>query len=227
MQGHSEPAPPPPTTEEIDIARHREITSKAVSAILVLLLKWFKTSRKLMVPRCKLMKDAMKGHYFAQLLFDSNCLLLVLKMFGLSDVYVAVQTKNEEEDLKCVYPSFRSTISKAHCSLFRYCHTMCSKGAGTEDYAANHLRRRSSSSEGPHQSPKLTKINDQEVYLVHDYSWRNFFSTINFLKVLQKMTKHRLHRTFVLAQYKASVCAVSPAKRSLKCVRDAEATANT
>lgn len=32
--------------EETDVARHREITSKAVSAILILTLKWFKTSRR-------------------------------------------------------------------------------------------------------------------------------------------------------------------------------------
>lgn len=37
---------PPQTLEEVDVARHREITSKAVSAILLLLLKWFKASRK-------------------------------------------------------------------------------------------------------------------------------------------------------------------------------------
>jgi hypothetical protein len=36
---------PPPTIEDIDILRHREITSKAVSAILILTLKWFKASR--------------------------------------------------------------------------------------------------------------------------------------------------------------------------------------
>lgn len=36
---------PPQTLEEVDVARHREITSKAVSAILLLLLKWFKASR--------------------------------------------------------------------------------------------------------------------------------------------------------------------------------------
>lgn len=33
--------------EDTDINRHREITSKAVSAILILALKWFKTSRAL------------------------------------------------------------------------------------------------------------------------------------------------------------------------------------
>jgi len=46
---------------------------------------------------------------------------------------------------------------------------------------------------------------DQEVEILSRYSWRNFFSTINFLKILQKMTKHRTHRTFMLTQYKSSV----------------------
>jgi hypothetical protein len=40
----------PPTLDEIDVTRHREITSKAVSAILLLVLKWFKVSRKLSTP---------------------------------------------------------------------------------------------------------------------------------------------------------------------------------
>lgn len=38
---------PPPTLDEIDVTRHREVTSKAVSAILLLVLKWFKVSRKI------------------------------------------------------------------------------------------------------------------------------------------------------------------------------------
>ena len=37
---------PPPSIDEIDVIRHREITSKAVSAIILLTLKWFKVSRK-------------------------------------------------------------------------------------------------------------------------------------------------------------------------------------
>jgi Domain of unknown function (DUF3402) len=41
------PPPPPPSPEELDIMRHREITSKAVSAILMLTLQWFKVSRAL------------------------------------------------------------------------------------------------------------------------------------------------------------------------------------
>lgn len=41
-----QPPQPPPSLEDIDVMRHREITSKAVSAILLLTLKWFKASRK-------------------------------------------------------------------------------------------------------------------------------------------------------------------------------------
>jgi hypothetical protein len=36
----------PPTLDEMDVTRHREITTKAVSAILLLTLKWFKVSRR-------------------------------------------------------------------------------------------------------------------------------------------------------------------------------------
>jgi len=42
-----QPPSSPPTLEEIDVTRHREIMSKAISAILLLLMKWFKVSREL------------------------------------------------------------------------------------------------------------------------------------------------------------------------------------
>lgn len=79
---------PPLSLEDTDIMRHREITSKAVSAILILLLRWFKTSH------------VMKFHYLSHLLVDSNCLLLILKMFGLQEVSTQVSTRNEAEDWK-------------------------------------------------------------------------------------------------------------------------------
>jgi len=41
-----QPPMPPPSLDEIDVIRHREITSKAVSAIILLTLKWFKVSRR-------------------------------------------------------------------------------------------------------------------------------------------------------------------------------------
>lgn len=84
--------------------RHREITSKAVSAILVLVLKWFKASREWSAADAlggaDVGLDILKFHYVSQLLFDSNCLLLVLKMFGLSDVFQSVTTQHDSKDDK-------------------------------------------------------------------------------------------------------------------------------
>lgn len=162
---------PPPTIEDIDILRHREITSKAVSAILILTLKWFKASH------------VMKFHYLAQLLVDSNCLLLILKMFGLQEVAVQVKTKNECEDY----------------NFFRYCALYGSRFS-TESCPEDSLP--------PHNSTpvvtRTTRSGDEEVEVVTDYSWRNFFSAINFVHILQKLTKGRVHRILLLVQYKSS-----------------------
>ncbi|WWC89537.1 uncharacterized protein L201_004461 [Kwoniella dendrophila CBS 6074] len=172
---------PPPTREEVDIARHREITSKAVSAILLLLLKWFKASH------------ILKFHYFAQLLFDSNCALLVLKMFGLTDLLNVVQTKNEMED----------------SNFFRYCHLNCSRSPPSpeDDLLLRQPKAKQTPPLGSNSETPKTDGNapaDGEIELISEYSWRNFFSTINFLKILQKITKHRNHRTYMLTTYKSS-----------------------
>ncbi|OXB40175.1 hypothetical protein J007_00005 [Cryptococcus neoformans] len=162
MPPSDKPNAPPPTQEEIDIARHREITSKAVSAILILLLKWFKASH------------ILKFHLLTQLLFDSNCLLLLLKMFGLTDISQVVTAHNEVESL----------------NFFNYCYLECGRQRPSD---AADLR--------PSRRPSGPLPDNAE--LSNDYSWRNFFSTINFLKVLQKVTKHRSHRTYVMSSYKS------------------------
>ncbi len=46
----------------------------------------------------------------------------------------------------------------------------------------------------------------EEIDMLTDFSWRNFFSTINFAKIMQKLSKHRSHRIRMLVQYKSSVC---------------------
>lgn len=162
---------PPPTVEDIDILRHREITSKAVSAILILTLKWFKASH------------IMKFHYLAQLLVDSNCLLLILKMFGLQEVAVQVKTKNECEDY----------------NFFRYCALYGSRFPTEPCPEESPLQR--------NPTPLVTRsarLGDDDVDVITDYSWRNFFSAINFVHILQKLTKGRVHRILLLVQYKSS-----------------------
>ena len=36
------------------------------------------------------------------------------------------------------------------------------------------------------------------------FSWRNFFSSINFLRIMQKITRQKAHRCLLLVQYKSS-----------------------
>ncbi|KIJ37340.1 hypothetical protein M422DRAFT_69303 [Sphaerobolus stellatus SS14] len=170
------PPPPPPTLEELDVMRHREITSKAVSAILMLMLQWFKVSH------------VMKFHHFGQLLLDSNCLLLILKMFGLQEVSTTVITK---------------TDSPEH-NFFRYCYKNFTKNPQPS--------RPEDSMLSPPPRQTVTKqivlpngqTMEEEVELLSNYSWRNFFTSINFVRIMQKLSKHRSHRIWLLVQYKSS-----------------------
>ncbi|KAG9092878.1 Factor arrest protein 11 [Ceratobasidium sp. UAMH 11750] len=156
------PPQPPPSPEEIDVMRHREITSKAVSAILMLTLKWFKASH------------IMKFHHLGQLLLDSNCILLVLKMFGMQEVSSVIVAKNE-------IPEF---------NFFRFCNLNFSRNASAERPEDTMLS----------QPPRI----EDDVELITDFSWRNFFANINFVKIVQKLSKGRSHRIWLLVQYKSS-----------------------
>jgi Domain of unknown function (DUF3402) len=44
----------------------------------------------------------MKFHHLGQHLLDTNCLLLILKMFGLQEVSASVVSKADSPDNKCV-----------------------------------------------------------------------------------------------------------------------------
>lgn len=91
--------------EEIDGMRMREITAKAVSGILLLLLKWFKISRESSTPAMSppqsnpTASDVLKFEFLAQLLLDSNYLPLILKLFAHQDLDKAVEMNIDREDL--------------------------------------------------------------------------------------------------------------------------------
>ncbi|GAA5872543.1 hypothetical protein JCM16303_004557 [Sporobolomyces ruberrimus] len=186
-EGCTEP-PPDLSLEDCDILRHREITSKAVSAILILTLKWFKASH------------VMKFHYFSQLLVDSNCLLLILKMFGLQEVSTLVRVKHDRPE---------------H-NFFKFCHDAMHPSDSPPRPEDLLLARpppgdRSSSPDGSSSNGASAggastngSSSDDDVELITDYSWRNFFSTINFVHILQKLTKRKTHRVLLMVQYKSS-----------------------
>lgn len=199
---------PPPTLEDIDVARHREVTAKAIAAILLYLLKWFKASH------------AIKFHYLSLLLTDSNCLLLILKMFGMQEVAHSVCTINEA-------PLF---------NFFQYCSTFCGPHARMLQPEDSQVRQpfrpggyfyqiptgngrhmyQPASPPDSERDPGMGMQADMErgepEYVDPEYSFRNLFSTIAFTRILQKLTKRRVHRILLLVQYKSSAIL----KRSLR-----------
>ncbi|KAH8431377.1 FAR11/STRIP family protein [Aspergillus melleus] len=195
--------------DELDNLRLREITGKAISGSLLLLVKWFKRSH------------ILKFEYMTQLLLDSNYLPLILKMFAHQDVDQAVAQKNDREEL----------------GFFHFCHlhsdqppqqTEHSEGESSEDEAvpppiARHrqdsghegISMRESSPEEPtpdfieeNHRPEVDELGyptappPKEPITI--FSFRNFFSAINYLHVMQKITRDKAHRCLLLVQYKSS-----------------------
>ncbi|KAF9198219.1 Factor arrest protein 11 [Haplosporangium sp. Z 27] len=146
-----------------DIREH-EIMAKAVSSILLLQLQHFK------------IYHVLAFDYVCQLLVDSNCLLLLLKIFGNAENPGNIHTKNEIEE----YNFFKT------CSI----------------------DRQTRSKPNPEQA-RLAILNgavgDIGDPLPPSYICRrNMFAIINLLRVLQKLTKNKTHRTLLLVQYKSS-----------------------
>ncbi|THH02760.1 hypothetical protein EW026_g128 [Hermanssonia centrifuga] len=170
-----QPPPPPMMLDEIDVIRHREVTSKAVSAILLLTMKWFKVSH------------VMKFHHLGQILLDTNCLLLILKMFGLQEVAHTIVSKADAPEM----------------NFFKFCQLNFSQNP-------QHGRPEDDMIKAPRQGiMRITVLpngerREEEIDLLTEFSWRNFFSTINFAKIMQKLSKHRSHRIRMLVQYKSS-----------------------
>lgn len=157
----------PSTIEELDVTRHREITSKAVSGILLLLLKWLKASH------------IMKFQHLALLLIDSNALLLLLKLLGFADLPTLVAHRNDKDEL----------------DLFNYCETHFALGGGGGSPRAP---------TGPSAAVVRTAPSGEDVEMMTDYSWRNFYYVLNFVRILHQLTKQRPARITLLVQYKAS-----------------------
>ena len=144
--------------------------------------------------------DVMKFHHLGQLLLDSNCLLLILKMFGLQEVSVTVASKHDSPENKWVACFHHSVPVKRNPfigSFFRYCQSRASMHQNFRENVAPPTK--------PMDRGNTRNNSDEEVECLTDFSWRNFFSSINYVKIMQKLSKHRSHRIWLLVQYKSSV----------------------
>ncbi|CAD6591782.1 MAG: Factor arrest protein 11 [Alectoria sarmentosa] len=192
-----------PVVEELNALRSKEITTKAVSGILLILLKWFKLSH------------ILKYEYMTQLLLDANYLPLVLKLFAHQDVDRAVDQKNDREDLDffyfCHLNSKHPPISPPQPAL--------SPSTSSDDEAAPPpilKHRRSPTSQSPPPTPPLPITRPEVDELGYptsgalpqtpltNYAPRFFLTNINLLRLLQKITKRKAHRALLLVQYKSS-----------------------
>ena len=83
-------------------------------------------------------------------------------------------------------------------SFFRYCFL---------HFAPNALSNRPEDAmlSAPRRHPAPPTSEGDDIEYITDFSWRNFFTTISFVKVMQKLTKGRSFRIGMLVGYKSSV----------------------
>ncbi|KAI9778318.1 MAG: Factor arrest protein 11 [Peltula sp. TS41687] len=183
------------TLEEVEAARSREISAKAVSGLLLLLLKWFKISH------------ILKFEFLTQLLLDSNYLPLILKLFAHQDLEKAIDWIIDQGELN---RSNQLPAEKQHYTCPAPKNKRYRESSnGVSDQAENH-------GEGPasvEQTTTTTTMTPPQMdelgcpipaEPISSFSWRNFFSHINFLRIMQKICKHKAHRNLLLVQYKSS-----------------------
>lgn len=230
---------PPPfdvnslSVDEVEAYRQREITLKAISGIVVILLKWFKVSH------------ILKFEYFTQLLLDANYVPLVLKLFGHADVDKLVDTDCDRPPLSffgyCNRTSKNSTspssspivpngISKADeakldsetdedeaCPPPIRRHRSPLSGVSTANPTSGPRPQPPPNLRTPsaiHSPPAPVDANGVKIPQPPstNYSARNFLSCINLLRCMHKITHRKTHRLLLMVQYKSSVIL----KKSLK-----------
>ncbi|KAH7152394.1 hypothetical protein B0J13DRAFT_262415 [Dactylonectria estremocensis] len=202
---------PEPSPEEVDAARTREITSKAMTGILLLLLKWLKLSH------------VLKFEYLTQLLLDSNYVPLVLKLFAHQDIQQVVDSKMDRvENSFFHFCNLRSRSKDKMGAELDQDDEEDDELESEDDAAPPPIKRRRSPTdpdmpeddEDPKSENQVSArpevdelgypVNPLPTEPITDFSRRNFFSLINYLRVMQKICKNKAHRNLLLVQYKSS-----------------------
>ena len=152
-----------------------------------------------------------------QLLLDSNYLPLILKLFAHQDLDKVVESQTNHPDL----------------GFFAFCHDSANAtlshqtDEGSEDEACpppisrtrkdgsrpGALKETMPATNGgavnvPLPAPEVDELGFPTSELpaapITSFSWRNFYSSINYLRIMQKICKNKAHRNLLLVQYKSS-----------------------
>ncbi|ORX54162.1 N1221-domain-containing protein [Piromyces finnis] len=217
--------------DQIDLERHKEVVTKAVSAILLLLLKYTKYCHVL---QCE---------YISQLLVDNNCSILILKMLSIwfqnsavpydEEIMSIYNNDNYNKDNENPVNPMSNTMAASwlckktnvkELNFFDFCRVDPNAEEQDENESKETNGEDKDNSNGD-EEPKNedqnitegTKNNDtletsedkpmnENANKVNLYPscWRNFFTSINLLRVLQIITKRKMHRILALVQWKTS-----------------------
>jgi hypothetical protein len=231
------------------------VVTKAVSAILLLLLKYSRYCHTL------------QSEYISQLLVDNNCSILILKMLSIwfqnsyvpydeeiaKDLDYPLNPSGNKDDENKVNPMSNTMAASWLCkktnvkelNFFDFCKVDSEKEENENENGINQENKEresnnNSSNENTEKSENTEVKNDntqdkstennneneknkennnvnKEQTINKDKTleinnkvnlypscWRNFFTSINLLRVLQIITKRKLHRILALVQWKTS-----------------------
>ncbi|PGH00669.1 hypothetical protein GX51_05655 [Blastomyces parvus] len=201
------------SSEELDAIRHREITSSAISGCLLVMLKWLKRSH------------ILKFEYMTQLLLDSNYLPLILKMFIHQEIDRVVAQRNDRDDLSFFHFCHVHSNQPPKIATSPEPEEPDSEDDAAPPPILRNPRPQQSVPDGsarpespqklqsspPDRPPPLPEVDElgfpsapAPAGPITTYSFRNFFSSINFLHIMQKITRDKAHRCLLLVQYKSS-----------------------
>ncbi|EON61739.1 hypothetical protein W97_00955 [Coniosporium apollinis CBS 100218] len=195
-------------TAKVDAVRQEEIMMKAVTGIMVLLLKWFKVNH------------ILKFEYLTQLLVDSNYIPLILKLLQTQELEKAINYRCDREDLNffnfCLSHSRHGTPSQPPSSPSSASSSSSDEAAPPPIIKRHRSPPRSTSPTSPRRTtstssapPEVDELGFPITELpqapITTYSWRSFFTSINTLRILQKICKRKAHRNLLLVQYKSSI----------------------
>ncbi|KAJ3417602.1 hypothetical protein HDV05_000059 [Chytridiales sp. JEL 0842] len=215
--------------DRLDVQRHKEAVTKAVGAILVILLKAFKADH------------VLKFEYLCQLLADNNCTVLILKMISTWFQNPATVAKNAAASSVAAAadgtnnPDSAPSVAAAAASL-----GMGGPWLRLKEEPADLKAETQSLPDLELAEPELAETDEDEKHILEDReqqenlssnisrpskdadakpvemkepgttssvchgNWRSFFISINLLRILQKLTKRKTHRILALVQWKAS-----------------------
>ncbi|KAF2129110.1 N1221-domain-containing protein [Dothidotthia symphoricarpi CBS 119687] len=195
------------TNEELDAMRTQEVLDKSVTGTLILILKWFKVSH------------ILKFEYITQLLVDSSYVPLILKLLQLQEIEKIVNFKSEQEELNFFNFCRAHSRNALEEEEEEKVETKQDADSDSDEAVPPPIRKlreenRADSETDPSRLPIVSQppevdelgfpTNELPKEPITNFSWRAFFTSINYLRIMQKICKNKAHRNLMLVSYKSS-----------------------